>query len=283
MPDDPLVSTEWLHEHLGDVRVRVLDASWFLPGDPRDPLGGFLKAHIPGAQLFDIDEIADRTSHLPHMAPPPAQFAFQVGELGIGGEDTVVVYDQAGLFSAPRVWWTFRLFGHGKVFVLDGGLPAWIAEDRPLERGPAPTPPAGDFAVLIPHPELVRDLRQVWAALESGAEQVLDVRSADRFRGEAAEPRPGLRAGHMPGALNLPLGELMDAEGRLKSVDDLTATFDGAGVDLHGPLVTSCGSGIAASLAALALARIGRWNTAVYDGSWTEWGAHPDTPVVAGP
>ncbi|HEY5409213.1 MAG TPA: rhodanese-like domain-containing protein, partial [Caulobacteraceae bacterium] len=185
MPDDPLVSTEWLHEHLGDVRVKVLDASWFLPGDPRDPLGGFLQAHIPGAQYFDIDEVSDRTSHLPHMAPTPEQFAFQVGELGIGGEDTVVVYDQAGLFSAPRVWWTFRLFGHGKAFVLDGGLPAWRAEDRPLEHGPAPTPVAGDFAVLTPHPELVRDLRQVWAALDAGSEQVLDVRSAARFRGEA--------------------------------------------------------------------------------------------------
>ena len=199
MPDDPFVSAEWLHEHLGDTRVKVLDGSWFLPGDPRDPKAAFLEAHIPGAQFFDIDEIADKTSDMAHMAPTPEQFAFEVGELGIGGEDTVVVYDQQGLFSAPRVWWTFRLFGHGKVFVLDGGLPAWRAEGRPLEHGAAPVPPTGDFAVLTPHPELVRDLRQVWDALDDRSEQIVDVRPAERFRGELPEPRPGLRAGHEVG------------------------------------------------------------------------------------
>jgi thiosulfate/3-mercaptopyruvate sulfurtransferase len=282
MPDDPLVSTEWLHEHLGDTRVKVLDASWFLPGDPRDPIVGFEAAHIPGAQFFSIDEICDKTSPLPHMAPEPEQFAFEVGELGIGGEDTVVVYDQAGLFSAPRVWWTFRLFGHGKVFVLDGGLPAWTREGRPLEHGPAAPPAAGDFAVLTTHPELVRNLMQVWRALEQHSEQIVDVRSAERFRGAAPEPRAGLRAGHMPGAVNLPIGELMDAEGRLKSAEGLAETFARAGVDLSGAVVTSCGSGIAASLAALGLARLNHWNAAVYDGSWTEWGAHAEAPVVTG-
>ncbi len=283
MPEDPFVSPEWLHEHLGDSRVKVLDGSWFLPGDPRDPKAAFLEAHVPGAQFFDIDEIADPTSDMAHMAPTPEQFARQVGELGIGSEDTVVIYDQQGLFSSPRVWWTFRLFGHGKVFVLAGGLPAWQAEGRPVEHGPPTAPVAGDFQVLTPHPELIRDLDQVWRALRDGSEQIVDVRPAERFRGDTPEPRPGLRAGHMPGAISLPLPELMDGPGALRPAEELKAALDRAGVDPDGPLVTSCGSGIAAAVAALALARLGHWNAAVYDGSWTEWGAHSETPVVTGP
>jgi thiosulfate/3-mercaptopyruvate sulfurtransferase len=194
-----------------------------------------------------------------------------------------VVYDQVGLFSAPRVWWTFRLFGHGKVFVLSGGLPAWRAEGRPVEHGPAPAAAAGDFAVMTAHPELVRDLQQVWDALEDGSEQIVDVRPGERFRGEIPEPRPGVRAGHMPGAISLPLPDLMASDGNLRSTQELATAFERAGIDLDGALVTSCGSGIAAAVAALALARLGHWNAAVYDGSWAEWGAHPYTPVVAGP
>ena len=283
MPDDPLVSAEWLHEHLGDVRVKVLDASWYLPGDPRDPKAGYLDARIPGAMFFDIDEISDPDSHLPHMAPSPEQFAMQIGALGIGSEDTVVVYDAVGVSSAPRAWWMFRLFGHGKVFVLDGGLPAWRDEGRPLEHGPpAPVSP-GDFTVLTPHPELARSVEDVRAALEGKDPQVVDVRPAVRFRGEAAEPRPGVRPGHMPGAMNLPMSDLVGPDGKLAAPAALTELFRGAGVDVSRPIITSCGSGIAACVTALALARLGHWDVAVYDGSWTEWGSRADTPVVAGP
>ena len=283
MPDDPLVSAEWLHEHLGDVRVKVVDASWYLPGDPREPRAEHVAARIPGAAFFGIDEICDQTSSLPHMAPSPEQFAVQIGALGIGSEDTVVVYDAVGLFSAPRVWWTFRLFGHGKVFVLDGGLRKWRAEERPLEHGPPQPVTPGDFTVLTPHPELIRTLDQVRAAIQAQSEQIVDVRSYERFGGEVAEPRPGLRAGHMPSATNLPVGSLLDSEGRLPATLDLEQVFIAAGVDLDGPIITTCGSGVAASTAALALARIGRWDVAVYDGSWTEWGSRADTPVVIGP
>ncbi len=281
MPDDPLVTPEWLHEHLGDERVKVVDCSWYLPGDPRDPKAEFEQARIPGAVFFDIDEIADRASPMAHMAPPPEQFALQVGALGIAAEDTVVVYDGVGLFSAPRGWWTFRLFGHAKVFVLEGGLPRWKAEHRPLEHGPREAPAPVHYTAAT-HAHLVRSLDEVRRALDEGSEQVLDVRPADRFRGDTPEPRPGMRAGHMPAAKSLPVSELL-ADGGLKPAAELDAAFRGAGIDVEGPIVTTCGSGVAACTAALALARLGRWQPAVYDGSWTEWGSRADTPVVTGP
>jgi thiosulfate/3-mercaptopyruvate sulfurtransferase len=279
MPANPLVETEWLAERLGDPAVKLLDATWRMPSDPADPEADFEAAHIPGARFFPIDEIADRTTDLPHMAPPAAQFAEQVGALGVGDGDTVVIYDQQGLFSAARAWWTFRLFGADEVYVLDGGLPKWRAEGRPVETGPAAK---AEPATVTPQvrPELVRDVEDVRAGLEHRA-QVLDARPAARFRGDAPEPRAGLRSGHMPGAMNLPFGELIEG-GRLKSPDQIRALVEAAGVDLGRPVTTTCGSGLTAAILALALARLGRWDTPVYDGSGTEWGGRADTPVVTG-
>ncbi len=279
MSVNPLVETAWLAERLGDPGVKVLDATWLMPGEPGDPKADFEAGRIPGARFFDIDEVADRTTDLPHMAPAPEQFAEQVGAMGIGEKDVIVVYEQLGLRSAPRAWWTFRLFGAGEVYVLDGGLPKWRAEGRPLETGPAkPVEPV----TFTPHfkPELVRDVEQIRAGLERH-QQILDARSAPRFRGEAPEPRAGLRSGHMPGAFNLPFGELIE-DGRLRPPEQLLERIGASGIDMAKPVTTTCGSGLTAAILALAFARLGRWDTPVYDGSWTEWGGRPDTPVVTG-
>lgn len=280
--DNPLVSAEWLHEHLGEPQLRVLDCTWFLPGDPRDPRAEFEAAHIPGARFFDIDAIADPANPLPHMVPSPEAFAVAVEQLGISDGDTVVAYNGGELVSAPRAWWMFRLFGHNRVFVLDGGLKAWTAEDRPLEHGPAPGALMGRFTPQLELP-LLRRLEDVGAALDGGAEQVVDARPAVRFRGESPEPRPGVRAGHMPGAVNLPAQALLTPEGTFLPPEALARVFAEAGVDVSRPVVTSCGSGISACTVNLALARLGHWLTAVYDGSWSEWGSRKDTPVVTGP
>jgi len=281
MAQDPLVSTAWLAEHLNAPDVRIVDASWFLPGSDRDPRAEYALVHIPGALFFDIDEIVDETSDLPHMLPSPVKFASRMRKLGIGDGARLVIYDSQGLFSAPRVWWTFRAMGHEDVVVLDGGLPKWIAEGRPVEDG-VPPPRERHFTTRYTN-DLVRDQAQVRRALAGGKDQLVDARPAARFQGEAPEPRPGLRSGHMPGALNVPSSSVIAPDGALKSAEQLKAVFEAAGVDLARPIITTCGSGITASLLALALARLGRDRTPVSDGSWADWGRPGDTEVVTGP
>lgn len=277
----PLVSTAWLAERMGDDGLCIVDATWFMPDDTRVPQAEHATAHIPGAVFFDLDGIADHTTGLPHMAPDSATFAAALRDLGIGSGARVVVYDAQGMFSAPRVWWTFRLMGWRDVAVLDGGLPKWRAEGRPVTGGPAPdrtpvVPP------LVPDPALVCSRAQVAQAMRDGSAQILDARSSERFRGEAAEPRPGLRGGHIPGSLNLPFAEVQAADGTLKSPEDLRAVFARAGVDLDRPVITTCGSGITAALLFLALTHAGAGNVSLYDGSWAEWGLPSDNPVAQG-
>ena len=272
-----LVSTEWLHAHLDGSRVRVVDGTWHMPHLQRDPRREFEEAHIPGALFFDIDAIADRTTALPHMLPSAAQFARQVGEMGIGSGDLVVVYDVRGVVSAARVWWTFRAMGHDRVVVLDGGLRKWRAEGRPVEAGPAKAAPRRFRARL--RPGLVRGLEQVRSNIGSRREQTLDARSRGRFAATEPEPRAGLRGGHIPGSLNLPYDLLYRPDATLLPPDGLREAFVAAGVDARRPVTTTCGSGITASVLALALHLTGHRKVAVYDGSWTEWAGHPATPV----
>lgn len=264
----PLVSTAWLAARLGDPDLAVIDASWYLPAMQRDGKAEYDAAHIPGAVFFDIDAISDRTSDLPHMLPAEAEFAAAMGALGVSDDMEIVVYDGAGLFSAPRVWWTLTVFGARKVHVLDGGLPAWTAEGRPVDSGVATRAPA-TFRARFDR-SAVAAFEDVRTALEIRSAQVADARPAARFRGEAAEPRAGVPSGHMPGALSLPASDLI-AQGRLKAPDALLAEFRKAGVDLDAPLITSCGSGVSAAIVNLALAAAGKRPARLYDGSWTEW------------
>ena len=277
---DPLVSTGWLAERLGSADVQVVDATWYMPAEGKLGRDAYAGGHIPGAVFFDIDEIADHTTDLPHMLPAPDAFAAAAGRLGLRRDASVVVYDAQGIFSAPRVWWTLRTMGFAKVFVLDGGLTKWRAEGRPLETGPHTLPSA--MLETVFDPDLVRDLDAVRDLLDRREAQLVDARPGPRFRGEIPEPRAGLRGGHMPGACNVPFGGLLNGDGTMKPAAELRAAFEAGGVDLTGPIVTTCGSGVSASLLALALARLGREDVAVYDGSWTEWGGRTDTPVVTG-
>ena len=282
MADNPktLVSTEWLMQHLKDPDLRVLDASWYLPDAGRDPKAEYKAAHIPGARFFDIDDISDARSEMPHMAPPAEKFMSRMRALGVGDGHQVVVYDGAGLLSAARVWWLFRLMGQENVAVLDGGLPKWQAECHPIEDMP---PIARDRHMTVRFQNhLVRDVTQVAQASKLKDPQIVDARSAARFRGEAPEPREGLRAGHIPGSRNLPYTDLLNDDKTLKSIEEIKTIFGAAGIDLSRPVITSCGSGITAAILALALERVGHSNWSLYDGSWAEWGMFPTVPVATG-
>lgn len=280
--DDPrtLVSTEWLEAHLKDPDLRIIDASWHMPAAGRDARAEYGRTHIPGARFFDIDDISDARSALPHMAPPPEKFISRMRAMGVGDGHQVVVYDSVGVFSAPRVWWTFRLMGKTDIAVLDGGLPKWVAEGRPVEDMP---PVLRDRHITVQRQaNLVRDVTQVAAAAKLGSHEIIDARSAGRFRGDEPEPRPGLRPGHIPGSRNVPFGQVLNADGTMKSPDELQRVFAQAGVDLDKPAITTCGSGVTAAILNLALERIGKHDHSLYDGSWAEWGMYGDLKVEKG-
>lgn len=279
---EALVDTEWLAAHLSDPNVRVLDSSFKQPGITPTARQDYDAGHIPGAVFFDIDDVAEPGTSLPHMIPSAERFAAKMAERGIGDDDKVVVYDAVGLSSAGRAWWMLRLFGHDNVALLDGGLPKWKTEGRPLETA-APAIPPRRFTARF-NPALVRDKEAIRGNIAARGEQVVDARAAGRFDGSAEETWPGRRRGHIPGSLNLPFDRVTDRQTRqLKSAEELHRLFDEAGVQLDRPIVTSCGSGVTACALAFALHLIGGPEAAVYDGSWSEWGLPGDTPVDTGP
>ena len=281
-PDKPIVSAEWLVSHLNAPDVRVLDCTYFMPGSPRTGRQVYNPPHIPGARFFDIDDVADTDSTLPHMLPAPEKFSSRVRRMGLGDGHRVICYDQNGFLASARVWWMFRVMGHGDVAVLDGGFEAWRAAGGGVEDLP-PHFVADRHFTVRPRRDLVRDLDQMKQTVDAGGAQIVDARSAGRFNGTAPEPRPGLRSGHMPGSFNVPYGEVLAADGKFKPEADIRAAFEKAGVDLSKPIVNSCGSGVTAAILALAQSVAGHDGAAVYDGSWTEWGASSAaTPVVTG-
>ncbi len=281
-PDDTrtLVSTDWLMDHLKDPDLRILDASWYLPDAGRSGLAEYQAGHIPGARFFDIDEISDLRSELPHMAPPVEKFMSRMRAMGVGDGHQVVVYDGAGLFSAARVWWLFRLMGHDAVAVLDGGLPKWVAEGKTVTTA---APVIRDRHMTVQRrAQMVRDVTDVARAAKLGDHVIIDARAPGRFRGETPEPRPGMRSGHIPGSRNVFYQDLLEADGTMKPPAALRAVFTDAGVDLDKPAITTCGSGVTAAVLSLALDRIGKTDHALYDGSWSEWGMYADLPLATG-
>ena len=282
MQDDPktLVSTEWLHAHLKDPDLRILDGSYYLPQMGRDPRAEYDAAHIPNARFFDIDDVADHGSDLPHMVPPVEKFMSRMRAMGVGDGHQVVVYDGMGLFSAARVWWLFKLMGQNNIAVLDGGLPKWQAEGRPVEDLP---PVIRDRHMTVRRQnQMVKDVTQVSAASKLGDYEIIDARSPGRFRGEEPEPRAGLRPGHIPGSKNVWFKELLNADQTMKNPVEIRQIFEAAGVDFNKPAITTCGSGVTAAVLSLGLERIGKTDHSLYDGSWSEWGMFPTVPVATG-
>jgi len=280
--DDPktLVSTEWLAAHLKDPDLRILDASWYMPAEARDAKAEFDKAHIPNARFFDIDDVSDHRSDLPHMAPPVEKFMSRLRAMGVGDGHQVVVYDGSGIFSAARVWWLFKLMGQDNIAVLDGGLPKWQSEGRAVSDE---EPVIRDRHMTVRRrADMVKDVTQVSSAAKLGDYEIVDARAPERFRGDVPEPREGLRAGHIPGSKNVFFKSLLNGDQTMKSPAEVTAIFAAAGVDLSKPVITSCGSGVTAAVLSLALEATGKTDHSLYDGSWTEWGAFPTVPVATG-